>query len=111
VLVLAAVVAAGTAVAGWLFDRSGGAGVAFTVRRYSAVAADGVTVEVEVARPPGTAVTCLALARAHDGAEIGRETFVVPPSRDRTVVVRHRIRTTRTPATAEVVRCYPNSTR
>ena len=64
-----------------------------------------VTVEFELARDPGEPATCVVRARGESGLEVGRRQFDVPPSRERSIVVREPLPTTERAVTGELVGC------
>jgi hypothetical protein len=94
------------AVAWTLFDRYGNPGVRYQVVGYS-TGQDRVTVDFEVAAEQGREVTCVVRARNRAGAEVGRELVDIEPltEQQRSVRVRHELRTTDVPVTGEVQRC------
>ena len=79
--------------------------VSFQVLTFELVDDDTVRVGWEVARDPGTVVECQVRARGQDGAEVGNELVVVPASGERRTVVSHDLSTAAPPVTGEVRSC------
>ena len=75
------------------------------VRGFDITSDASVTVEFELARDPGEPATCVVRARGESGLEVGRRQFDVPPSQQRSVVVREPLPTTERAVTGELVGC------
>ncbi|MCW2607097.1 MAG: Conserved rane protein of uncharacterized function [Frankiales bacterium] len=75
------------------------------LRGYVVESDTSVRVEFEVARDPGRTVHCLIRARGAAGGEVGRREFDVPPSRDKSTVVRELLPTTERAVNGELVGC------
>ena len=74
-------------------------------RGFEVVSDASVVVEFELAREPGEPATCVVRARGESGLEVGRRQFDVPPSGQRSIVVREALPTTERAVTGELVGC------
>jgi hypothetical protein len=82
-----------------------GTDVSFQLRGYQVLSDRQVQVQVEVARPPGSAVFCVLRARGADGSEVARAERDVPPSSRRDTVFEPVLSTSQRAVTGEVVGC------
>lgn len=96
----------GLAFAVLLFLRYGpGTSASAQLRGFEVLSDTQVRVEVEVAREPGSRAFCALRARGKDGAEVGRLDVDVPPSRDRTSLLRPVLTTRARAVTGELLGC------
>ncbi len=80
-------------------------GVSSQLRGYTVSSPGSVQVVFELAREPGTAVTCVLRARGRDGLEVGRRQVDLPPATRRSTVEQVDVPTTARAVTGELVGC------
>ncbi len=100
------VVAAGVALALFVYQRMGRGDVDGTLAGYRLIDSQTVSVTISVTRKdPSRPVDCIVRVRAKDGSETGRREVLVPPSEQATVQVTAVLRSSKPAAVGDIYGC------
>ncbi len=100
------VVAAGVALALFVYQRMGRGDVEGTLAGYRLIDSQTVSVTISVTRKdPSRPVDCIVRVRAKDGSETGRREVLVPPSEQATVQVTTVLKSSKPAVVGDIYGC------